>query len=279
MTSHTKKCGKNSPQNIHSEHQFTIENRVSSHLSEIMSSIYLSEPLLVILSAFLTRFNGLMASRCKQVDSPNVICSADHIQSSYELKSTVFSEGRLRVKSERIIFQTERRVPKLGVMLVGWGGNNGSTVTAGILANKLGISWETKEGIQAPNYFGSVTQASTVRIATDDGGRNVFTAFNNVVPMVNPNDIVVGGWDISSMNLADSMKRARVLDVDLQRKLVPHMQGLVPLPSIYYPDFIAMNQGDRADNILPGTKADHLAEIQKNIREFKLANSLDKVGS
>jgi myo-inositol-1-phosphate synthase len=211
------------------------------------------------------------------VESADVTYSADHILSSYELKSTVLSEGRLRVKSERIIFQTERRVPKLGVMLVGWGGNNGTTVTAGILANKLGISWETKEGTQMPNYFGSVTQASTVKIATDEAGRNVFTAFNNVVPMVNPNDIVVGGWDISSMNLAEAMKRARVLDVDLQRKLVPHMQDLVPLPSIYYSDFIAMNQGDRADNVLPGTKADHLAEIQKNIREFKISNSLDKV--
>lgn len=31
----------------------------------------------------------------------------------------------------------ERTVPRLGVMLVGWGGNNGSTVTAGVLANRL----------------------------------------------------------------------------------------------------------------------------------------------
>lgn len=46
-----------------------------------------------------------------------------------------------------------------GVMLVGWGGNNGSTVTAGILANKHNIKWETKEGIKSPNYWGSLTQA------------------------------------------------------------------------------------------------------------------------
>lgn len=32
--------------------------------------------------------------------------------------------------------ETEARVPKLGVMLVGLGGNNGSTFVAGILANK-----------------------------------------------------------------------------------------------------------------------------------------------
>lgn len=31
---------------------------------------------------------------------------------------------------------TSKKVPKLGVMLVGLGGNNGSTFTAGILANR-----------------------------------------------------------------------------------------------------------------------------------------------
>jgi len=36
---------------------------------------------------------------------------------------------------------TEARVPKLGVMLVGMGGNNGATLIAGILANKLNIEW------------------------------------------------------------------------------------------------------------------------------------------
>lgn len=31
----------------------------------------------------------------------------------------------------RYTFRTKRKVPKTGVMLVGWGGNNGSTITAG----------------------------------------------------------------------------------------------------------------------------------------------------
>ena len=60
--------------------------------------------------------------------------------------------------------------------------------------------------------------------------------------MVNPDDIVVDGWDISSMNLADAMTRARVLDVNLQQQLRPFMKDMKPLPSIYFPDFIAANQ-------------------------------------
>ena len=46
-------------------------------------------------------------------------------------------------------------------MLVGWGGNNGTTVTATILANKHNICWRTREGIQTPNYIGSIVRAST----------------------------------------------------------------------------------------------------------------------
>merc|ERR1719407_457150 len=56
------------------------------------------------------------------------------------------------------------------------------------------------------------------------------------------------------------------------------MQHLKPLPSIYYPDFIAANQSDRADNVLPGQdKKKHLDQIRKDIRDFKAANKLDKV--
>ena len=42
--------------------------------------------------------------------------------------------------------KTDKKVPKLGVMFIGLGGNNGSTLTAGILANKHKLSWETKLG-------------------------------------------------------------------------------------------------------------------------------------
>lgn len=51
-------------------------------------------------------------------------------------------------RTTQMTFRTERHVPRLGVMLVGWGGNNGTTVTAAVLANKLGITWKTKTGVK-----------------------------------------------------------------------------------------------------------------------------------
>lgn len=60
------------------------------------------------------------------------------------------------------VIQTSRHVPNLGVMLVGLGGNNGSTFVAGILANKKKLSWETKNGKVSANFYGSLTQSATV---------------------------------------------------------------------------------------------------------------------
>ena len=74
-------------------------------------------------------------------------------------------------------FKTNLKIQKTGVMLIGWGGNNGTTVTAGVLANKLGLSWNTKEGTQQSNYYGSLTQATTIFIGSDDEGKAVHGIF------------------------------------------------------------------------------------------------------
>lgn len=66
------------------------------------------------------------------------------------------------------------------------------------------------------------------------------------------------GWDISSLNLAEAMKRAEVLEWPLQEQLWPHMEKMKPRPSIYIPEFIAANQEERADNVLRGSMAEQV---------------------
>lgn len=134
-------------------------------------------------------------------------------------------------------------------MLVGWGGNNGTTFTGGLLANKHNITWFNKKGEQKPNYYGSITQASTTKIGCK-GTEEIYLPLNKITPFVDPNDLIIGGWDISNMNLADAMRRAEVLDYNLMEKLTPMMKDMVPMKSVYYKDFIALNQEGRADNIL-----------------------------
>eukprot|EP00475_Leptophrys_vorax_P012726 TRINITY_DN190_c0_g2_i2.p1 TRINITY_DN190_c0_g2~~TRINITY_DN190_c0_g2_i2.p1 ORF type:complete len:519 (+),score=146.60 TRINITY_DN190_c0_g2_i2:249-1805(+) len=219
-----------------------------------------------------------------KVVSDKVLYSEEHITSEYAYEMSVVekqADGSMLVTPKKFdfSFRTKRSVPRLGVMLVGWGGNNGSTFTAGIIANRENISWNTKAGEKKPNYYGSMIQSSTVKIGSTVDGQDVFIPMRDVLPAVHPNDIVVGGWDISGKNLADAMERAEVLDWQLQQKLKPYMQNMAPLPSIYYPDFIAANQSDRADNLISGDRAsmEHVDKIREDIRTFKDANRLDKV--
>lgn len=163
-------------------------------------------------------------------------------------------------------------------MLVGLGGNNGTTLVATVLANRHNISWGTRDGIQTPNYLGSLVRASTMRLGVDDNGDDVYVPLSDVLPMVHPNDLVVGGWDISALPLDGAMRRAKVLEYDLQRQLAPLMAEYKPLPSIYYPTFINANQGERANNVIPGQdKQAHLDQVRRDIREFKQQNDLDQV--
>ncbi|KAI8031510.1 Inositol-3-phosphate synthase [Camellia lanceoleosa] len=219
-----------------------------------------------------------------KVESPNVKYTESEIHSVYNYETTeLVHENKngtyqwtIKPKSVKYEFKTDTHVPKLGVMLVGWGGNNGSTLTGGVIANREGISWATKDKVQQANYFGSLTQASTIRVGSFNG-EEIYAPFKSLLPMVNPDDIVFGGWDISDMNLADAMARAKVFDIDLQKQLRPYMESMVPLPGIFDPDFIAANQGSRANNVIKGTKKDQVQQIIKDMREFKEKNKVDKV--
>jgi len=210
-----------------------------------------------------------------QVDSPNVSYTDGEIRSKYTYRTTEVRKdagsGKYSVspKETAYEFKVDRKVGKTGVMLVGWGGNNGSTITAGILANRRGLSWETREGRREANYYGSVVMSSTIKLGNDAAtGEEVNIPLHDLLPMVHPNDLVIGGWDISGMDIAAAMDRAAVLEPTLKMLVRKEMDEMKPLPSIYYPDFIAANQTDRADNLIPGDRAcmAHVEQIRKDVR-------------
>ena len=141
---------------------------------------------------------------------------------------------------------TETDVPRLGVMLVGLGGNNGTTFTAGILANQKGQSWETKRGIEHPNFYGSFTQCATAHVGFRRDEKtgslsDVYKPVNSLLPMVKPTDFVISGWDISSTNLFEATKRAHVLEPTLVNELRSELESIVPLKAVVNQRFIAAN--------------------------------------
>lgn len=131
-----------------------------------------------------------------KVESPNVKYTEEYIETRYEYHTTKVHKDGVKIiatpQADTYVFRTSVKVPKLGVMLVGWGGNNGTTVTAAVLANKMGLSWNTKEGVQHADYLGSLTQASTVSLGTGPDGE-VYVPLKSLLPFVDANDIEFDG--------------------------------------------------------------------------------------
>ncbi|CCE61369.1 hypothetical protein TPHA_0A02880 [Tetrapisispora phaffii CBS 4417] len=195
-------------------------------------------------------------------------------------------------------FNVDLNLPKLGIMLVGLGGNNGTTLLASVLANKNNLEFYSKnfKGLKKANYYGSVTQSSTIKLGIDPKTNDeIYVPFTDILPLSNPNDFVITGWDISDLNCFEAMQRACVLEHDLQMQLKDEMEKIKPLKSIYYPDFIALNQNERANHCfnrkseaegnkdplsldgLTKNKWSHVEQIRDDIRNFKKENNLDKV--
>lgn len=89
------------------------------------------------------------------VDSPKVQYNgqSNTLLAAYDYQTTKVCstpEGKLKVTpvTETLTFKTDCKVPRVGCMLVGWGGNNGSTLSASVLANKLKLEWRTKDGVK-----------------------------------------------------------------------------------------------------------------------------------
>lgn len=220
---------------------------------------------------------------CKpvKVDADHVTYGTSTIDSRYEYHSTHVdydNNGTVHVRPKKRVyrFHSERKVRRTGLMMVGWGGNNGTTVTTGLLAKKEGMRWETEREMKVADLKGSIVEKGTLRLGVDKDGREVFVPVKSLVPMAEAGDLVVGGWDISGMNMAEAMDRAGVVDVDLRKQLRSHMKMMVPLAGVYDEQFIAKNQRSRADNCIESKKKHvQLSKLRDDIKEFKARHELD----
>ena len=84
-----------------------------------------------------------------KINSPDVQYHNDFIEARYVYRSTlVDTKSGLNMvipKEDTYIFKTMSKVPKTGIMFVGWGGNNGSTLTAGVIANQKNLTWNNND--------------------------------------------------------------------------------------------------------------------------------------
>jgi len=104
--------------------------------------------IIFLLSSFV--FLGVTSDYSIEVNSRNTIYTNEFIESKYVYDMN-HCEVDHQAKQVKIIprkyqynFRTKRQVQRTGVTLAGWGGNNGSTVTGAIIANRDNITWMRK---------------------------------------------------------------------------------------------------------------------------------------
>lgn len=161
---------------------------------------------------------------------------------------------------------------RLGVMLVGWGGNNGSTFTAGVLARQKKLKWQNKHGTHDVDFVGSLFEYGSLNIEE----KNVL--YQDAVDMYSIDDLVISGWDINKDNIYDACKKTQIIDLALLEQMKGELSNMVPLPSAYDLSFIASNQKDRADNFIKENEKEKIkSQIRKDIHDFKKLHKLDQV--
>ncbi|KAL3928919.1 MAG: hypothetical protein SGBAC_012431, partial [Bacillariaceae sp.] len=159
---------------------------------------------------------------------------------------------------------------KIGILVVGLGGNNGVTMVAGFLANNQKLEWETGSAgrVSAPNWNGCITQ-----LPPKGGG----VGFQGRYPLANATNAAIGGWDIRPTPLGDALYASRVLEYDLVRQVREEMNSMDIMKGVYDESFLGESQYETATHIVTGRDSffDKVEHIRKDIRAFIASNGVD----
>ena len=160
----------------------------------------------------------------------------------------------------------------VGILIVGIGGNNGVTLLAGQIANRLALSWETSAGRISANWYGCLTQIPPRGI---HGG----VGFKGRYDLASADECVVGGWDIRPTKLGQALYDCRVLEYDLVRQVREEMDGVEIMEGVWDPSFIGESQHETATHVVNGadnaSTRSKVERIRRDIRMWKEKHNVD----
>ena len=146
---------------------------------------------------------------------------------------------------------------KIGILIVGLGGNNGVTLLTGQIANRDKLSWESSTStpgagrVSAPNYTGCITQLAPRGHHGGVGYKGRYAG----VDLADATQAVVSGWDIRPTPLGDALYASRILDYDLVRQVREEMNTIPIMKGLYDPTFVGESQHPTATHIVTETEA------------------------
>lgn len=148
---------------------------------------------------------------------------------------------------------------KLGVLIVGLNGAVSTTFLAGIHAiNK-----------KQARPIGSLTQMGTIRLGKRNEER--FPKIKEFVPLVSPEDLVFGGWDIRNENCYESALQAKVLQKDDLQRVRRELENIRPMMGVFDKKYVKKLDGTWIKN--GKNKFELMEQLREDIRDFRQANN------
>ena len=151
---------------------------------------------------------------------------------------------------------------KLGVLVVGLGAVS-STFITGVLM--------TRKGLAKP--VGSMTQYDVMRVG--EGADKKYLKYNQIVPLADLNDIVLGAWDVYSANAFESAVNCEVLKAKDILPVKDELEKIVPMKAAFDHNYAKRLDGDNVKTCT--SRWDMTEQIRQDIRDFKKRTGVDRV--
>jgi len=151
---------------------------------------------------------------------------------------------------------------KLGILIPGLGAV-ATTLIAGVASINKGFS----------KPIGSVSQLSRIRLGKRTENRNPL--IKDFVPLAKLEDVVFGGWDVYEDNVYEAASKAQVLEQGQLDAVKAELEAIQPLKAVFDRNFVKNLDGTHIKS--EKTRRELADAVQRDIREFKEKNGLDRV--
>lgn len=151
---------------------------------------------------------------------------------------------------------------KLGILIPGLGAV-ATTLIAGVASINKGFS----------KPIGSVSQLSRIRLGKRTENRNPL--IKDFVPLAKLEDVVFGGWDVYEDNVYEAASKAQVLEQSQLDAVKAELEAIQPMQAVFDRNFVKNLDGTHIKS--EKTRRELADAVQRDIREFKEKNGLDRV--
>lgn len=151
---------------------------------------------------------------------------------------------------------------KLGILIPGLGAV-ATTLIAGVASINKGFS----------KPVGSVSQLSRIRLGKRTENRNPL--IKDFVPLAKLEDVVFGGWDVYEDNVYEAASKAQVLEQGQLDAVKAELEAIQPMKAVFDRNFVKNLDGTHIKT--EKTRRELADAVQRDIREFKEKNGLDRV--